>query len=107
MLELTSRVQMVPPGRIELPTSPLPRARSTTELRRHVGCWLKAGGTMPQRPRHRQPWSTLLGASRLGRQMPAPPTGVRAIFPLGPPVMTIAAAHTTFCINRLSDRSHD
>lgn len=30
--------EMVPPGRIELPTSPLPRARSTTELRRHSRC---------------------------------------------------------------------
>ena len=27
---------MVPPGRIELPTSALPRMRSTTELRRRV-----------------------------------------------------------------------
>lgn len=28
---------MVPPNRIELSTSPLPRARSTTELRRQIG----------------------------------------------------------------------
>ena len=34
---------MVPPVRIELTASPLPRVRSTPELRRHP----KGGGTMP------------------------------------------------------------
>ncbi len=29
--------KLVPPGRIELPTSALPRMRSTTELRRRRG----------------------------------------------------------------------
>ncbi len=43
--------KMVPPDRIELSTSALPRMRSTTELRRHSPGWYRFGQEM-KRPPH-------------------------------------------------------
>ena len=59
--------KMVPPDRIELSTSALPRMRSTTELRRHQATKRRCAGLWPGRPDERRADRARLKARFRGR----------------------------------------